>query len=171
MRVGLFDGEALEETLVDGIEKMLFLGPVIQCAGRSLDGNIETVERAFKVVAIEGATGQGRDDILNFGGNDVAAREIRIVEDGAEKPFGQEVLHQHLIDGLAANRGVKRGATKREKGGKCLHELPIFRVFLADTRQQALREVRDTLAKFIHCLLKRSDIWFSIAEKLTQQVG
>ncbi len=58
MRIGLFDGEALEETLVDGVEEMLFLRPFVQTTGGVFDGNVETVKPFEKFAAIEGATGQ-----------------------------------------------------------------------------------------------------------------
>ena len=112
VRIGLFDGEALEETFVDGVEEVLFLCPAVEIAGGVFDGDVEAVQRFEKFVAVEGAAGQGLDDLLDFGGDDVAIDEVGIVEDGAEEAFGEQVLHQHLIDGVAAHVGVKRGATE-----------------------------------------------------------
>ena len=71
--VGLFDGEALEEAFVDGVEEVLFLRPVIQVAGGVFDGDVETIQRFEELVAVEGAAGEGLDDLLDFGGDDVAA--------------------------------------------------------------------------------------------------
>ena len=44
---------------------------------------------------------QGVDDALHFRRDGIALDEFRVVEDGAEQALGQQVLHQHLIHGLA----------------------------------------------------------------------
>ena len=142
VRVGLFDGKALEETLVDGIKEMLFLRPAVQRLGCSFNGHVEAIQRFFKVVAIEGAAGQGANDLFDFGGNDVAVGEIGVVEDGAEQALGQQVLYQHLIHGFAANLGVERGAAKFKKSGKGTDELRVFGVFLVDARPEDLAQGR-----------------------------
>ena len=80
MRVGRLDRVALEETLVDGVEELLLLAEILQRVGGVFDGAVEAVQRLEEVVAIEAQADQGVDDLLNFGGDDVAARELRVVE-------------------------------------------------------------------------------------------
>ena len=55
VRVGLLDREALEEALVDGVEEVLLLRPVIQVARGVLDGEVEAVQRPEELLAVEGA--------------------------------------------------------------------------------------------------------------------
>src|SRR2546421_4998849 len=87
--IGLFDREALEKAFVDGIKKVLFLCPAIQCFGSSFNGDIKAVKRFFKIVAVEGTAGESLNDFLDFGGNDIAVGEVRIVENSAEETGSQ----------------------------------------------------------------------------------
>src|SRR5438045_2891664 len=97
MSVSLFDRETLEEALIDCIEEVLFLCPVIQPFGSIFNGSIEAVKRFQKLTSVEGSTGKRLNDLLDLRGDHVAVREILVIEDGAEEAFSQEVLYQHLI--------------------------------------------------------------------------
>ena len=55
---------------------------------------------------LECAAGQGGDDLLDFGGDDVAAGEVGVVEDLAEDALGEEVLDEHLLDGVVGEVGI-----------------------------------------------------------------
>ena len=68
-----------------------------------------------KLVAVEALAGQGVDHLLDLGGDDVAAGEFGVVENLAEKPFGEQVLHEHLIDGGPADVRVQGGLAKSEE--------------------------------------------------------
>jgi hypothetical protein len=50
--VGLLDGEALEEALVDCVEEMLTLRPAFNASGRSFDGDVEAIQRLQEFFAV-----------------------------------------------------------------------------------------------------------------------
>src|SRR6266516_4672025 len=99
MCAGLFDGKALKEPLIDGIEKVLFLCPAIERLGGSFNRNVEAIQRFLKVVAVKGAAGQRANHCFDLGGDHVAIDEVRVIEDRAKQALGQKVLYQHLING------------------------------------------------------------------------
>src|SRR6266496_1627756 len=107
MRVGLPLGEALEETLVDGVEEVLFLRPVVQVLGGIFNGDIEAIQRFEEFMAIEGAARERLDDLFYLRSDDVTIGEILIIEDGSKKALSQQVLDQHFIDRLATHVGVE----------------------------------------------------------------
>ena len=117
---------------------MLFLRPIVQAAGGVFDGNIETVKPFEKFTAIEGATGQCLDNLLNLAGNHVTVGEIRIVEDGTEEAFGQKVLYQHLVHGIATHVGVERRAALLKEGAEGRDERFIASMFLLNHLQKTL---------------------------------
>jgi len=65
--------------------------------GGVLDGEIEAVELFQEFRAAEALRGERVNDLLDFGGDDVAPGEVGVVEDGAEQPFGEHGLH--FLDG------------------------------------------------------------------------
>jgi hypothetical protein len=64
--VGHFDGEALEEALVDRIEEGLFGGEVSQGGGGGFDGNVEAVQGFEEVSPTEVLGGKGGDDLFDL---------------------------------------------------------------------------------------------------------
>ena len=91
--------------------------------------------------------------------------EIGIVEDGAEEAFGEQVLHEHFIDGGAAHVGVKRGATELQEGGEGGDKGFVAGVFLLDALQQALGQVGDALLEFGDGMFKGGDIGGGIVKE------
>ncbi len=63
-----------------------------------------------------------------LGGNDIAAREVLVVENLADQPFGDQVLHQHLIDGGPADVRVERLLADGEETVECSLELLVLLV-------------------------------------------
>ena len=80
--------EALEKLLVNGVEKTLFLGEIVDGGSGAFNGAVESVKIAKKIVSAERLGGEGINHLLDFYGDDVTASEIGIVEDGAEDAFG-----------------------------------------------------------------------------------
>ena len=139
--VGDFDGEALEELLVDGVEKVLLVRKVADCGGGALDGGVEAVQFAEKLVAAEGMGGERVNDVFDLEGDHVAAGEGRPVEDGAKQPLGQQVLDQHLLDRGLGQVWVDRLAALVEKAGERGRENTVVLPFLLDQFGQPLADV------------------------------
>ena len=59
-----------------------------------------------KIIAAKGLRCERVHYLLNFIGDDIAAGEVRVIENGAEDALGQEVLNQHLLDGGFRKIGV-----------------------------------------------------------------
>ena len=93
--VGLFGRESLKEALIDGVEEGLLFAVVVLVVGGVLDGLVEAVELAEKLVAAEVARGHGLDDLFDFSGDDVAGAELLVVEDAAEDALGEQMLDEH----------------------------------------------------------------------------
>ena len=98
-RVGHLHGEALEEALVNSVQELLLLGEILDGCGGALDGEVEAVELLEEVGAVEMAGSEGGDHFLNLDGDNVAAGEVRVFEDGAEESCREQMLDQHLFDG------------------------------------------------------------------------
>src|SRR5438067_42921 len=96
-RIGDFDREALEEFFVNGIQEFLLLGKILNDGGGTLDGDVEAVEFLEEVGAREMAGGERVDHLFDLDGDNVAAGEVGVVEDGAEKARGEQVLNKHLL--------------------------------------------------------------------------
>jgi hypothetical protein len=59
-----------------------------------------------RLVAGKVACGDGADDLFDLGGDDVAIEEFLIVEDLAEDALGEEMLDEHLADGVVVEVGI-----------------------------------------------------------------
>ena len=125
VRVGHLDRVALEEPLVDRVQEVLLLGKALDRGRGRLDGQVEPVERFEKVVPVERFRDQGVDHLFDLGGDHVAAGEVLVVENRADQPLGQEVLHQHLVHGGLAQVRVERVAAKLVECGECRDELRV----------------------------------------------
>ena len=82
--VGNLDRVALEELLVNRVQEVLLVGEVGQVAGGSLNGDVEGVQGSQIIVPAEALTNERVDDPLDLGGDDIAAREVRVAEDRAK---------------------------------------------------------------------------------------
>ena len=78
--VRLLHREALEEPLMDDVQELLLFGEVREGLRGGLDGEVEGIERPQEVVAPEMPVGNGGDDFLNIGGDDIALAEVFDVE-------------------------------------------------------------------------------------------
>ena len=92
MRIGDLHRKALKKLLINGVEKSLFLGEVIDSCSGALDCNVKRVKAFEKLIAIKSVRHQRSDNGLDFTGNDIAVDKVRIAEHGSENPLGQEVL-------------------------------------------------------------------------------
>ncbi len=63
--------------------------------------------RLEKLGPAEALAYQRGDHLFHFGSDDVAVREFIVVEDAAEQPFGEQVLDEHLVHGVAADVRVQ----------------------------------------------------------------
>ena len=91
---------------------------VLSASHGVFDRDVEAIKRFKKNLAIERAAGQRVDDLFDLGGDDVAAGELIVVEDLAEEPFGEQVLDQHLVHGVAADVRVQGRLTEGEEAGE-----------------------------------------------------
>ena len=85
------------------------------------------------------------DDFFDFGGDDVAAGEVGIVEDRAEDALGQQVLDEHLLDGFVGEVGVDGLAAEGVEGIEALDEGGIGASLLLDILLDRLGELRDVV--------------------------
>src|SRR5207249_1012373 len=104
--VGFFRRVSLEETLIDFVEEGLLLGKIGGFLGAALDGAIEAFKVAKEIITVQRSLGQFSDYFFNFGGNHVAAGEIRIIEVFAEDTLGEQMLHQHALDRFLGQVGI-----------------------------------------------------------------
>ena len=122
--------EALKELLVDGVEEVLFLREVLAERGSVLDSSIERVQRFEKLVATKGVLDEYLNNVFDLACDDISAREVRVVEDGTEDPFRQQMLDEHLLNGSRGEVWVDCGTALlveiREGGDK----LRVRRVLL-----------------------------------------
>ena len=122
-----------------------------------LDGFIEAVEVAQELVAVEGALGEFGDDLFDFGRDHVAAGEIRIVEYLAEDALGEQMLHQHALDGFFREIGIDGLPAKGVEVVEAADECRIPAAFFIDSfldgggqLRNALREIRDRLLPLLN---------------------
>jgi len=81
-----FNGEALEEFLVDRVQELLLSPRSRRWCGQRSRSRVEAVEFAEEISAVEMAGGEGVDHLLDLDGDDVAAGELGVGEDRTEKP-------------------------------------------------------------------------------------
>ena len=115
VRIRHLDRKALEELLVDGVEKVLLLRKVVDRRGRALDGKVEAVQAAQEIGAAEGLRRERVDHAFDLAGDHVAVGEVGVVEDGAKEALGEQVLDQHLFDRLLRQIRVDRLAALVQK--------------------------------------------------------
>src|SRR5260370_34935527 len=90
--IGAFDRVSLEEAFVDSIQKVLTLQPTVYAPGRSLYRHVKAIKRLEELVTVKGAASECINDFFNFSSDGIMTEKIRVIEDSAEKAFGQEVL-------------------------------------------------------------------------------
>ena len=93
-------GEPLKELLVEGVEEVLFLGEVFAERRRLFNGDVESVQRSKKLVTTHRLPHEHVADVFDLACDDVSTREVRPVKDGAEDAFGEDMLDEHLLDGI-----------------------------------------------------------------------
>jgi hypothetical protein len=76
--------------------------------------------------------GDGADHLLDLDGDDVAGEELLVVEDFAEDALGEEVLDEHLADGVVREVRVDGLAAGGGEGLEVLVEGDVFLVFGGD---------------------------------------
>jgi hypothetical protein len=86
--VSFFARIVLEETLVDRVQKVLLLGKAGGVFVALLDGAVEAVKLAEKLIPVEGSGCERADYFFDFLCDDVPAGEVGIVEDLAEDALG-----------------------------------------------------------------------------------
>ena len=79
---------------------MLFLREVFAEQCRLFNSEVEPVQRRKKRVATHCVLHECVADVFDLACNNIAAREIRAVENRAENPFGEDMLNQHLLNGI-----------------------------------------------------------------------
>src|SRR5450755_1160945 len=169
--VGALDRVALEEALVDRVQEVLALRPALYALRGGLDGDVEAVERLEELVAVEGAAGERLDDALDLGGDDIAAHEVGVVEDGAEEALGQQVLDEHFVDYVGRDPGIERGAAELGKGVEGGDKAAVSLVLALDNREQRFGELGDARLELLHSRFEVLDIRFGVGEELLEQVA
>src|SRR5665213_803477 len=148
-RVRLFFRVALKEAFIDGVEKGLLLVKIGNRPGGVFDGDVKVFEALDKIVAAEGFAGEHADDFLDLLRDDVTLREVREVEDFSEDTLGEQVLDEHILDGLQRDVRIQRAATKRKKIVKGADELGIGLALLFDKLLQAGGDLRTLVFEFL----------------------
>src|SRR6185437_5660449 len=147
--VRLLGREALKEALVDGVEKALFLRKIGGVLRVYLNGVIKAVEVGEKGVAAEVLAGKGVNHLLNFSGDDVAARELRVIEDAAEDALREQVLDQHGLNRFFREVGIDGLAAELDEALKGGDEILVLLALGLDQLFDCAGDLRDALRKFI----------------------
>ena len=92
--------ESLKEFLIKRVEEMLFLGEVLAEHRGLLNGDIEPIQGFQKLLTTERLSDEGIHDVFNFACNDVSTGEVRVIKDGTEDTLGEDMLDEHLLDGI-----------------------------------------------------------------------
>ena len=109
VRIGDFGGVALKKLFVDGIEEVLFLREIGEGCRLTFNFPIERLQVFEECVAAICILNERVDNLLYLACDDVPLCEVRIVKDGAEGAFCQEMLEEHLFDSGFGEVGVNRG--------------------------------------------------------------
>ena len=89
----------------------------------------------------------------------------------AEEPLGQEVLHEHLVDGSARMvrvQGVRQRVEEAVEGGL---ELRVVALGLLDLLGEAGGQMRDAVLELGDGLLEALDVGLGVGEESVEQVG
>lgn len=129
------------------------------------------IERTEEFLAVESATGQGANDLLDLGGDDVAADEIGVVEDGAEEALGEQVLHEHFGDFCLADLRVEVAAAKSGEVVERRDEGTVLGGFLLDNLQEAGRQLGNAVLKLLNGGLEASNLRLAVGEKAGQEIA
>ena len=86
---------------------------------------IKVFQVPAEIVAAEGAGIEGGDDLFNLLRNDVAQMKSAMAKDLAENALGEDVLDDHLLDGLDGNVGIERASAEGAEIFKRGDELPV----------------------------------------------
>ena len=93
-------GEPLKELLIKCVEEVLFLGEVFTEVRCLFYSHIEWVQRFEELLATERLPDEFVNDVFDLACDDVSAGEGGVIKDGAEDAFGEDVLDEHLLDGI-----------------------------------------------------------------------
>ena len=144
---------------------MLFLRKVVDGFGGTLDGGVEAVQAVDKITAAQGVRCEGVDHLLDFVGDDVAAGEVGVVEDGAEQALGQEMLNQHLLDRGLGQVGIDRLAAFFKELGEGGDKAAIGLPLILDQLRQAAPDVGHFVFELGDCLLPGGVLLRAVAEE------
>src|SRR4051812_4557379 len=92
-------------------------------------------------IAVEALAGHRLHDLLDLGGDDVAADELRVVENLADQSLGEDVLDEHLIDGGLREIRVETRLAQLEERGERFLECRVRLVRLCDLFREAFGKV------------------------------
>jgi len=106
---------------------------------------------------------------FDLDGNRVAAREFGIVENLANQPLGQQVLHEHIVDGILLDARIKRRAAHLDERRVGSLELLVARVGVDDLFLEVLGDVGHALLEFIDGLLEGVDLRLDVIEERLEQ--
>ena len=97
--------------------------------------------------------------------------EFGVVEDFANQSLGEQMLNQHLIDGVPADVGIKGLLAESEKIVECRLELLVFLVGFLDFFVQTAGEVRHAILEFLDRLFEALDVGFGVGVKAVEEVA
>ena len=148
-----FDRVALKKRLVNGVEKLLFVVVVVNCAGGSLHCGIEG-GKAFEIfIAVESVFCEYLDHLFNLAGDDIATDEILIIEDLMEDALGKEMLDEHLLNGGFGEVWVDRLTAKLVKLGKSVGKRRCVQPCVPDVFSQAFTQFGHFFSELDDCPL------------------
>jgi len=97
--------------------------------------------------------------------------KFRIVEDGAEEALGQQVLHQHLIDGVGLDVGVQRGRAEGIKADEGQLKTAVLLMLAPNQLLQTRRQFGDALLELADGGVEALDDRLAMREEQGEQVG
>ena len=92
----------------------------------------------------------GVTDFLALTGDDLASGESGIVNDRANKPFGEQMLDEHFLDGFSTKIRVYRVLAERQKALERFLKIRVGFLRLLNLHQ-SIRQVRNTLLELLDC--------------------
>ena len=157
VRVGHLHAKALKEPLINGVEEGLLLVEIGDGGGGVFNRAVKMFEALAEIVATEGSGIERGDDLFNLQRDDVALHEIAHVENFAEDALGEDVLDDHLLDGLDGDVGIERAAAEGTEIFKRGDEFLVGLAFLFDEGFQACANLRDFVFEFLDGLFPFRD--------------
>ena len=153
VRVGHLDTEALEEALVNRVEKPPLLAEIADRFGGLLDGNVKVLKALDERIAAERPQCQRFDHFLDLLRDHVALHEIADVEYLAEDALGEQMLDDHFLHRAFRQVRIQRCTAEIEELGEGGPVLGVGLALVADEPGEVLAQLLDSALELLDGLL------------------